>query len=279
MVDFNPRAKPPPLNRWQAINHGDPQRRVENEIRIGRWSIRLAVLNVNAVLAPSTSVMLMEWMTPPASTPSTIFSTRSLHSLGHTRELQPVGRWWRGLSPSSSFCSCVWPSRNRSGERRSSNCAADHALHLRIPRGIEPGILAIEQKNLARRIGVAPVHLPWFAQQQRAALFPVDAHSVKAFGEGDPQGMQAVVVLVHPLRQLLRGQLLGAQARGQRQRKQQQTAREAPSSMRMDYDRLYWIGWVQFVPPAMSALISPAWSMQKPRWPDLPTDCGTAVAS
>ena len=41
----------------------------------------------------------------------------------------------------------------------------------------------------------------------------------------------------------------------------------------------YWIGWVQFVPPAMSALISPAWSMQKPRWPDLPTDCGTAVAS
>src|ERR1700733_6356482 len=39
------------------------------------------------------------------------------------------------------------------------------------------------------------------------------------------------------------------------------------------------MGWVQLVPPAGSALISPAESMQKPRWPDLPIDCGTAVAS
>src|ERR1700722_15872907 len=36
---------------------------------------------------------------------------------------------------------------------------------------------------------------------------------------------------------------------------------------------------VQLVPPARSALISPAWSMQKPLCPDFPTACGTAVTS
>lgn len=43
--------------------------------------------------------------------------------------------------------------------------------------------------------------------------------------------------------------------------------------------KAYWMTWEQFVPPDISALISPAGSMQKPRWPDLPIDCGTAVAS
>ena len=38
-------------------------------------------------------------------------------------------------------------------------------------------------------------------------------------------------------------------------------------------------GTVQLVPPVGSALISPCWSMQKPRCPVLPTAWGTAVAS
>ena len=34
--------------------------------------------------------MTMEWMTPSVLTPRTIFSTRLLHPLGHSGELQPV---------------------------------------------------------------------------------------------------------------------------------------------------------------------------------------------
>ena len=41
----------------------------------------------------------------------------------------------------------------------------------------------------------------------------------------------------------------------------------------------YWMGSVQLVPPVGSALISPASSRQNPRWPVLPTACGTAVSS
>ncbi len=80
-----------------------------------------------------------------------------------------------------------------------------HTLHLGISGGIEPGIFAIEQKNLAWRIGIAPVHLARLAQQQSPALFAIDAHSMKALGEGGAQRMEAVVVLIDALRHLLRG--------------------------------------------------------------------------
>ena len=64
------------------------------------------------------------------------------------------------------------------------------------------------------------MHLSRFTQQQRAALFPIDPHPVKAFGKGSPQRMKAVVVLVHPLRQLLRG--IGTQSCSREQKKPQQ---------------------------------------------------------
>jgi hypothetical protein len=126
---------------------------------------------------------------------------------------------------------------------------------LRVSRGIKPGVLTIQEKDLPRRRRVGPMHLSRLPEQEGPALFPVDAHAVKAFREAGAQGVEAVVVLVHSLRQLWRGQ----------QKAQQQEA--------------YWMGWEQFVPPAISALMSPAWSMQKPRCPDFPIDCGTAVAS
>ena len=193
-----------PSHRWQAIHHRNPRRRMENELRIRGRRIRLAVLKGEAVSAPSVSMMLMEWMTPSALTPSTIFSTRFCIPLGTPESCSP-SPVVESVNPSSSFCSCVWPRRKRSGERRSSSCDGRDTLYLGIPGGIEPGILAVQQKNLARRIGIAPMHLSRFAQQQSAALFAVDAHSAKAFGKGGAQGMQAVVVLVHALRHLLRG--------------------------------------------------------------------------
>ena len=64
------------------------------------------------------------------------------------------------------------------------------------------------------------MHLSRFAQQQGAALFAVDAHSVKALGEVSAQGMETVVVLVHALRHLLRG--IGAQRCSRKQTKRQQ---------------------------------------------------------
>src|ERR1700759_2771031 len=79
------------------------------------------------------------------------------------------------------------------------------SFYLRISRRIEPRILAIQHKHLARRIAIAPTHLSRFAQQQSATLLPVNAHTVKTLGKSSPQRMKAVVVLVHPLRQLLCG--------------------------------------------------------------------------
>src|SRR6201995_4661719 len=80
-----------------------------------------------------------------------------------------------------------------------------HAFYLRIPRAIEPRVLAIQHKHFPRRTTIAPTHLSRFAQQKSAALLPVNAHTVKTLGKSSPQRMKAVVVLVHALGKLLRG--------------------------------------------------------------------------
>ena len=55
--------------------------------------------------------------------------------------------------------------------------------------------------------------------------------------------------------------------------------RETRMGREFEEDEAHCRGRVQFVPPVGSALISPCWSMQKPRCPVLPTAWGTAVAS
>ena len=161
----------------------------------------------------------MEWMTPSALTPSDDLLHPVLHSLGHPGELQSVSCGGE-RQPLELLLQLRVAEQKAQRRTQIVHLRGGHTLHLGIPGGIEPGILAVQQKNLPRRIAIAPMHLSRFTQQQSAALFAVDAHSVKALGEGGAQRMETVVVLVHALRQLLRG--IGAPRWSRKRDKRQQ---------------------------------------------------------
>ena len=160
----------------------------------------------------------MEWMTPSALTPSTIFATRFCMPLGTPESCSPSA--WRREStrrvPSAVACG--------RGENATANAGRPFARPRHVlpahPRGNKTRRTCRPAEKPCRRIAIAPMHLSRFAQQQSAALFAVDAHPTKAFAELGAQGTQAVVILVHALRQLLSG--VGTPRCSRKQGKRQQ---------------------------------------------------------
>jgi hypothetical protein len=83
------------------------------------------------------------------------------------------------------------------------------ALHLGIAFGIEPGVFAVEQKDLAGGICVVPAHAAGFEKQEGAAFCARSSEARVGFSELGFEGMKLVVVAVDTLGDVVRGRLLG----------------------------------------------------------------------
>ena len=165
----------------------------------GTGAFGISPVNVKLVMAPSISSISMAVIAPSLVTVSVIRGMRFSCPFGWpVRVNSPLGA---GLSVSwvSSFSSSVWPSRKRSGERRSSSFLASMPLYLGVALGIEPRVFSVQQEELSRRRGVVPAHAAGLAQQKRAALLAVHAQAGIALRKAGLERMQLVVVLVDAL--------------------------------------------------------------------------------
>ncbi len=147
-----------------------PAGAVKWKVSSGTATLGCSPVKVNRVSAPSISSISMPVMLPSAVTVSVRPRDALLLSFGLAREVEAaVRRGGRGQVVHLLFELGV---AEQKAQRRAQivQLFGGDALHLRVAARVEPGELAIEQKQLAGGRTVIPLHAAWLQQQQRAAL-------------------------------------------------------------------------------------------------------------
>ena len=188
--------------------------------------------------------------------------------------LFPVAHAPVGSAAVSAGRRAFWPRSAAPGDRPACRTT-------RISRPVETPCLPVTSN---------PAHAAGLFEQQRAAFAPLHAHARVALGEFSLQRVQLVVVPVHALRHLMHGGRTGS-SRLRRHRSPGvgnlgrkfdcakcpcQNYKRQPHSGAQESRHHCPRFCVQLVPPVGSNLIWPDSSLQKVRFPDLPTVRGCA---
>ena len=73
------------------------------------------------------------------------------------------------------------------------------SLGLRVSGGIEPGVFAIKDEDLAGRLVITPAHAAGLFQQECAGFTAVETHAVVVLGVAGPEGGEVIVVIFNSL--------------------------------------------------------------------------------
>ena len=216
----------------RASTTGTPGGGVKRKVAGGMGALGCSPVKVKRVTAPSVSWISIAVMVPSAVTVRVRRWTRFSWPWGTPARVKlPLAAGDHGEVVDFFFELGV---AEEEAERRTEivELLGCDALDLRVAFGVEPGVFAVEEKELAGWIGVVPAHAAGLEEEEGSAFGADAAEAFVGFGELGFEGMEVVVVVVDALGEVVGGGLLGAAQIREDEEDGEQGRSAVPSALR-----------------------------------------------